>query len=38
MKQLDYNFIIRLDQYLLKKGLKRNTVNKHHSRFRTLVN
>lgn len=38
MKQLDYNFVIRLDQYLLKKGLKRNTVNKHHSRFRTLVN
>ena len=37
IKQLDYNFVIRLDQYLLKKGLKRNTVNKHHSRFRTLI-
>jgi integrase/recombinase XerD len=37
IKQLDYNFVIRLDQYLLKKKLKRNTVNKHHSRFRTLI-
>lgn len=37
LKEVDYKCITRFDQYLLKKNLIRNTVNRHHSRFRTLI-
>lgn len=37
IKQVDFKFINSLDSYLLNNNLQRNTVNKHHSRFRTLI-
>ena len=37
VKQIDFKFVSRLDQFLLLHGLKRNTVNKHHSRFRSMI-
>jgi integrase/recombinase XerD len=37
IKQLDYSFIKELDYYLIQSGLVRNTVNKHHSRLRTIA-
>lgn len=37
IKQLDYKFINEFDQYLISTGLARNTVNKHHSRLRTVI-
>jgi integrase/recombinase XerD len=37
IKQVDYIFVTRLDQFFLQNKLKRNTINKHHSRFRTLI-
>lgn len=37
IKQVDFKFINNLDSFLLNNNLKRNTVNKHHSRFRTLI-
>lgn len=37
IKQVDYTFVNRLDLFFLQNKLKRNTINKHHSRFRTLI-
>ena len=44
LKEIDYNFLKSLDSYLLKQkaegkdtNLKRNTVNKHHTRLRTFL-
>ena len=37
LKQVDFKFISSLDSFLLNNNLQRNTVNKHHSRFRTLI-
>ena len=37
LREVDYKCITRFDQFLLKQNLKKNTVNKHHSRFRTLI-
>lgn len=36
IKQLDYKFIGNFDYWLTQNGLARNTVNKHHSRLRTV--
>lgn len=37
VKQIDFKFVNRLDQFLLCQNLCRNTVNKHHSRFRSMI-
>ncbi|WP_224995930.1 site-specific integrase [Cesiribacter sp. SM1] len=37
IKQIDFKFVKDLDLFLLKNDLSRNTVIKHHSRFRTLL-
>jgi site-specific recombinase XerD len=37
IKQLDFKFINEFDQHLVSTGLVRNTVNKHHSRLRTVI-
>jgi site-specific recombinase XerD len=37
IKQLDFKFINEFGQYLISTGLVRNTVNKHHSRLRTVI-
>ena len=37
VKQIDFRFVTRLDQFLLCQGLCRNTINKHHSRFRSMI-
>lgn len=37
VKQIDFKFVTHLDQFLLCQGLCRNTVNKHHSRFRSMI-
>lgn len=37
IKQVDFKFISSFDLFLLSHKLKRNTINKHHSRFRTLI-
>ena len=37
IKQIDFKFVKNLDLFLLKNDLSRNTVIKHHSRFRTLL-
>lgn len=37
IKQVDYKFISSFDAYLQSQKLVRNTINKHHSRFRTLI-
>lgn len=37
IKQVDFKFVNNLDLYLLNSGLSRNTISKHHGRFRTLL-
>ena len=37
VKQIDFKFVNRLDQFLLCQNLCRNTVNIHHSRFRSMI-
>lgn len=37
IKQIDFKFVKNLDLYLLNNNLSRNTIIKHHSRFRTFL-